>query len=80
MFALTAEGVAAAEEAAAERPPGSPPDEASDRRIKLRDAFFQLGAAVRQIGVTGDDQAVDKALEALAEARRAIYAVLADAE
>ena len=61
VFALTAEGVAAAEEAGGGAPPWQPAsDETSDRRIKLRDAFFQLGAAVRQIGVTGDDLAVDR--------------------
>jgi DNA-binding PadR family transcriptional regulator len=49
-------------------------------RFKLRRSVFQLGAAVRQVGVAGTAEQVEQSLEILAEARKRIYALLADGD
>jgi DNA-binding PadR family transcriptional regulator len=49
-------------------------------RMKLRQAVGSLAAATRQVGVSGSDETVEKTLDILADARRRIYAMLADAE
>jgi len=46
---------------------------------KLRDAGFQLGAAAMQAARTGDAAQVGKVTEILADARRKIYEILAQA-
>ncbi len=51
-----------------------------DPRFALRQAVFQLGAAVKQVGMAGSAADVQKALEILREARKRMYALLADAE
>ena len=53
---------------------------AQDPRFALRQAVFQLGAAVKQVGMAGSADDVQKALEILREARKRMYALLADAE
>jgi DNA-binding PadR family transcriptional regulator len=52
----------------------------SDPRFALRQAVFALGAAVKQIGMTGSADDGQKALDILREARKKIYALLAEAE
>ena len=83
VFSLTDEGRAEAE-ANKERcdvPPWAASEHGAEGpRGKLRQAVFQLGAAVRQVAVAGSPEHVDKALEILAEARRRIYALLAESE
>jgi len=51
-----------------------------DPRFALRQAAFQLAGAVKQVAVTGSADDARKALEILREARRKIYALLAEAE
>lgn len=80
VFSLTAEGEAAAGEAKTETPPWQTGETEDDPRLKLRNAFFQLGAAVRQVGTAGSQDQVAKALDILSEARRKIYALLAEAD
>jgi DNA-binding PadR family transcriptional regulator len=81
VFALTDEGKAEAA-ASAERMGGAPWEgaETGGSRYKLRQSFAQLFAAAKQVGQTGSQEQVDKTLEILAEARKRIYALLADAE
>jgi len=52
----------------------------SDPRFALRQAVFALGGAVKQLGMTGSADDAQKALEILREARKKIYALLAEAE
>ncbi len=80
VFSLTPEGEAAAAEAKTETPPWQSGESEDDPRLDLRNAFFQLGAAVRQVGTAGSQDQVAKALEILAEARRKVYALLAEAD
>jgi DNA-binding PadR family transcriptional regulator len=78
VFSLTPEGEAAAVEARTDTPPWQSGEPEDDPRLGLRNAFFQLGAAVRQVGMAGSQDQVGKALEILAEARRKVYALLAE--
>lgn len=47
-------------------------------RMKLRQSIGGLAAATRQVGMTGSDEIVDKTVAILAEARKRIYALLAE--
>ena len=49
-------------------------------RFKMRGAMIQLIAAVKQVGMAGSPEQIDKTLEILAEARKRVYALLAEAE
>lgn len=49
-------------------------------RMKLRQAVGGLAAATRQVGMNGSDETVEKTLAILAEARKRIYALLADTD
>ena len=80
VFSLTPDGEAAAAEARTETPPWQTGEAEDDPRLKLRAAFFQLGAAVRQVGTAGSQDQVAKALDILSEARRKLYALLAEAD
>jgi DNA-binding PadR family transcriptional regulator len=51
-----------------------------DPRFALRQEFATLGGAFKQVAMVGTPDDVQKALEVLREARRRIYALLADAE
>lgn len=51
-----------------------------DPRFALRQAAFQLTGAVKQVAVTGSSDDAQKALEILREARKKLYALLAEAE
>jgi DNA-binding PadR family transcriptional regulator len=46
--------------------------------LSLRDAAFQVGAAVMQVGRTGSEAQVEQARAILDEARRELYRILAD--
>ena len=81
VFSLTDEGKAEAERITEQGEPwaasaGGP----EGVRFRLRQGVFQLAAAVKQVGVTGTPEQVDAALEILAEARKRVYALLAEAE
>jgi len=51
-----------------------------DPRFSLRQEFFSLGGAFKQVAQVGTPEDVQKAIEILREARKRIYALLADAE
>jgi DNA-binding PadR family transcriptional regulator len=51
-----------------------------DPRFKLRKAGFQTFAAVKQVASAGSPEQVDKTVEILSEARKRIYALLAEGE
>ena len=53
---------------------------AREPRLKLRGAVHGLRAAVKQVGVAGNPEQVDKTLEILTEARRRIYTLLAEGD
>jgi DNA-binding PadR family transcriptional regulator len=76
-FTLTDTGRAEAD--AAERPPWEEvAGEGDGPASNLRDAAFQLGAAVVQVGRTGSADQIAKTREILNDARRRIYAVLGE--
>lgn len=81
VFALTDAGK---EEAARlkEKLGGAPWGEGgeTDPRFALRQAGFQLAGAVKQVAVNGSSDDAQKALDILREARKKIYALLAEAE
>ena len=82
VFSLTDAGAAEAaaiKERLGEAPFGTAGGE-QDPRFALRQSVFQLGAAVKQVGMAGSADDVQKALEILREARKRIYALLAEAE
>jgi DNA-binding PadR family transcriptional regulator len=81
VFSLTEAGIA---EAAAIRErvgdtPWGPAGE-QDPRYALRQAVSAVGAAAKQVAVTGSGDDVQKALEILRDARKRLYALLAEAE
>jgi DNA-binding PadR family transcriptional regulator len=82
VFSLTEAGAAEAEavkERLGDAPFGAEGGE-QDPRFALRQAVFSLGGAVKQVALTGSGEDVQKALEILREARKRIYALLAEAE
>lgn len=82
VFALTEDGAAEAasvKERAGDSPWGTGGGE-QDPRFALRQAVFQLGAAAKQVGKAGSPELVQSSLEILREARKRIYALLAEAE
>ena len=82
VFALTETGVAEAaviKERLGDAPWGAEGGE-QDPRFALRQAVFQLGAAAKQVAMAGTPEHVQSALEILREARKRIYALLADAD
>jgi hypothetical protein len=52
----------------------------SDNLIDLREAGFQVGAAVMQIARAGSDDQAARAVVILNDARRKIYKILAEDE
>ena len=44
----------------------------------LRDAMFQLGGAAMQVAQAGTSEQVDRAVEIITEARKKLYAILAE--
>jgi len=78
-FTLTAEGVAEADRRASQRPPWEQAGEAAHAPAgRLRDAVFQLGAAVMQVVQTGSEDQVARTLDILNDARRRIYTLLGE--
>lgn len=81
VYSLTDEGRARAEEAraASKRPPWEMHVKGEDETaLRLRKAAFQVGAAAMQAAHAGSEEQAAKALEVLADARRRIYAILAE--
>jgi DNA-binding PadR family transcriptional regulator len=81
VFSLTeggAEAAAALKERVGDSPWGAEGEQ--DPRFALRQAVFSLGGAVKQVGMSGTADDAQKALEILRDARKRIYALLADAE
>jgi DNA-binding PadR family transcriptional regulator len=82
VFSLTEAGAAEAatvQERVGDSPWG-PESGEQDPRFALRQAVFSLGAAVKQVAMAGSADDVQKALEILREARKHMYALLADAK
>jgi DNA-binding PadR family transcriptional regulator len=81
VFALTEEGRAKTAELL-ERMGRHPWEEASagadHPAFRLREAAFQVGAAAMQAAHAGSEQQVEKTVEILTDARRRIYALLAE--
>ncbi len=81
VYSLTEEGRARAAELL-ERAGRHPWEElsagADDPAFRLRQAAFQVGAAAMQAAHAGSGQQAEQALEILTEARRRIYALLAE--
>lgn len=83
VFSLTDEGRTEAEqvrERAGATPWGAARAWGDDARFKLGQAFLQLGAAAKQIGMSGTKEQVDEVLKILADARKRIYQLLAEGE
>ena len=82
VFSLTDAGrIAAAESKERHGAPWERDDEKdASPRFKLRRSVFQLGGAVRQIGMEGTAAQIEQTLEILAEARKRVYALLSEAE
>jgi DNA-binding PadR family transcriptional regulator len=81
VFALTEAGTAEVTKLK-ERIGDSPWGEAAatDPRFALRQAAMSLAGAVKQVAMTGSADDTQKALEILRDARKKVYALLADAE
>ena len=83
VFSLTEAGqaeVAANEERMGGAPWAAPGHGAGGAHMKLRQSVVQLIAATRQVGIAGSAEQIDKALAILAEARKRIYALLAEGD
>jgi DNA-binding PadR family transcriptional regulator len=78
VFSLTAAGQGAAEQL--EEPPVWERFSGDDMAnlVSLRRGMFQLGQAVKQISVTGDNRQVEQANAVLKDARKALYRLLAE--
>jgi DNA-binding PadR family transcriptional regulator len=77
VYALTDEGRIKAESSDDEAPWDRFSSPYSSELMALRDAGFQLGAAVMQVARAGSDDQAARARELLDEARRRIYEILA---
>jgi DNA-binding PadR family transcriptional regulator len=82
VYSLTEAGRTEAEAAQqrAEAPPWGGWGDADDPRFKLGQAGFGLAAAVKQVLTSGSPEQVDQALAVLNDARKRIYALLAEGE
>ena len=79
VYSLTDKGRTAAEAGkGTARTPWDDMAEASGPRIELRQAMQALFAAAAQVERTGTDEQIGKATEHLAQARKAIYLLLAE--
>ena len=79
IFALTPEGERAVDERGDQAPPwASMAGESRGLFHDLKQAFPQLGAAAMQVVQTGSAEQAKATIEILVEARRKIYALLAD--
>ena len=80
VFTITEDGSAAVASSKQLPPWERMADGMSDNLVDLRDAGFQVGAAVMQIARAGSDDQAERAIEVLNEARRKIYKILAEDE
>jgi DNA-binding PadR family transcriptional regulator len=79
-FSLTEAGRAEVERRRSHQPPWEQAAEgASSPGVRLRQAAFQVGAATMQAAHAGSEAQVEQVLEVLADARRRIYTILAEA-
>ena len=78
-FTLTAEGIAEADRRGATRPPWEEAGEAANAPAgRLRDAVFQLGAAVMHAARTANAEQIAEVRDVLLDARKRIYTILGD--
>ena len=81
VFSLTDEGKVEAETITQQGAPWATSQSGPEgSRFKMRGATMQLMAAIRQVGMAGSQEQIDKTLEILAEARKRVYGLLADGE
>ncbi len=81
VFSLTDEGKAEAETITQRGEPWATSESGPEgARFKMRGATIQLIAAVKQVGMAGSQEQIDKTLEILAEARKRIYGLLAGSD
>jgi DNA-binding PadR family transcriptional regulator len=78
LFTLTDEGATVAATAADNPPWANIADETVAEAHDVRAAAFGLMNALREVGTQGSDDQRARALEVLAEARRKLYAILAE--
>jgi DNA-binding PadR family transcriptional regulator len=79
-YRLTDSGRPEAETAAQTPPWGEIGDDTLNQVQDFRDAAFGIMGALRQVGFNGTPEQREKALEVLNEAKRKLYAILADSE
>ena len=81
VYSLTADGRAQTERAR-EQSGRLPWEEfaegVDDSAVRLREAVFQVGAAARQTVHAGSEEQIQRVLDVLGDARRRIYAILAE--
>jgi DNA-binding PadR family transcriptional regulator len=77
-FTLTDAGRAEAESAGEQAPWEQVGDETVENWRDVREATFGAMNALRQVMMTGSDEQRQRAVEVIAEARRKLYAILAD--
>ena len=81
VFSLTDEGKVEAETITSQGSPWATSETGpAGSRFKLRGATMQLLAAVKQVGMAGSQEQIDKTLEILAEARKRVYGLLAESD
>ena len=78
LFTLTDEGATVAAKAAENPPWAKIADETVAEAHDVREAAFGLMNALREVGTQGSEEQRARALEILAEARRKLYAILAE--
>ena len=78
LFTLTDEGATVAAKAAENPPWAKIADETVAEAHDVREAAFGLMNALREVGTQGSDEQRARALEILADARRKLYAILAE--
>ncbi len=78
LFTLTDEGATVAAKAAENPPWAKIADETVAEAHDVREAAFGLMNALREVGTQGSEDQRARALEVLAEARRKLYAILAE--
>jgi DNA-binding PadR family transcriptional regulator len=81
VYSLTDEGKTEAETVAQRGSPWATAEGGPEgARFKMRGAMIALVAAVKQVGMAGSQEQIEKTLEILAEARKRIYGLLAESE
>ncbi len=80
LFELTDAGREQAEQLADRTAPWAEDEESDGRSIpEIASLIIQIGKAAWQVSQEGDERQVEKACETLAETRRALYRILAEA-